>query len=314
MNNSISINEKQLPIKEYNGRRVITLKDIDAVHGKADGTARKRFNNNKKHFVEGIDYIKVLMSEKRTLGFDVPNRGLIMLTESGYLMLAKSFSDDLAWKVQRGLVNNYFRAKDPETEQMTLEALENKYHYYPKTYNGKPVISVSDFVNFTGVNYYTACGCAKTRCKLNVDYYTPMGLDLQRYKRENPSVNIRASRVILLNESGARKLLKHFGLSGNNMPLLEQKKALPQEQDTKPAIKQTDKTTITTQAETAADKQITSDDCITALNVLRQMKRNCEINLETAKSEGKNESLYKKELDECNNVIKGVGMMLAMGY
>lgn len=308
---TISINEKQLPIKEYNGQRVVTLKDIDAVHGKANGTARKRFNNNKKHFVEGIDYVKVLMSEKRTLGFDVPNRGLIMLTESGYLMLAKSFTDDLAWKVQRGLVNNYFRAKAPEPEQMTLEVLEKKYHYYPKTYNGKPVISVSDFVNFTGVNYYTACSCAKTRCKLNVDYYTPMGLDLQRYKRENPSVNIRASRVILLNESGVRKLLKHFGLSGANMPILEQKKALPQEQqDTKPAIKQQDKPIITIEAETT-DKHINSDDYITALNVLRHVKHNHEKNLEMARAEGKDTEFLQKQLDQCKSVIQSVGMLIA---
>jgi len=32
--------------------------------------------------------------------------------ESGYLMLVKSFTDDLAWKVQRQLVNAYFRTKE----------------------------------------------------------------------------------------------------------------------------------------------------------------------------------------------------------
>lgn len=39
------------------------------------------------------------------------------MTESGYLMLAKSFTDDLAWQVQRELVNFYFRAKDIISEQ-----------------------------------------------------------------------------------------------------------------------------------------------------------------------------------------------------
>jgi hypothetical protein len=35
----------------------------------------------------------------------------LLITESGYLMLVKSLQDDLAWKVQRELVNNYFRTK-----------------------------------------------------------------------------------------------------------------------------------------------------------------------------------------------------------
>lgn len=34
-----------------------------------------------------------------------------LLTESGYLMIVKTFTDDLSWKVQRELVNTYFRAK-----------------------------------------------------------------------------------------------------------------------------------------------------------------------------------------------------------
>lgn len=111
MENSITIHSTKLPIKEYKGQRVVTFKEIDTVHGRPDGTARKRFNSNRKHFIEGVDFFNIQMSEKRTLGFDVPNRGLILVTESGYLMLVKSFTDDLAWEVQRDLVNNYFRIR-----------------------------------------------------------------------------------------------------------------------------------------------------------------------------------------------------------
>ena len=34
------------------------------------------------------------------------------MTETGYLMIVKSFTDDLAWSVQRQLVNTYFKAKE----------------------------------------------------------------------------------------------------------------------------------------------------------------------------------------------------------
>lgn len=36
-------------------------------------------------------------------GFN-PNAEITLITETGYLMLVKSFTDDLAWKVQRELV------------------------------------------------------------------------------------------------------------------------------------------------------------------------------------------------------------------
>ena len=177
-------------------------------------------------------------------------------------------------------------------------------------------MSISDFCHFTGAHYTNAIKAAKWVCKLNVEYYAPAGDELVKYKRENPKANIKASRVIILNEKGVRKLLKHFRVTGDKIPMLEQKKALPQDQqkqqDTKPVVKQQDKPIITIEAETK-DKQITEDDCITALNVLRHIKRNCETNIETAKSEGKNTAPYKKELDECNNVIKGVGMLIVMG-
>ena len=118
--NPITINNQTLPIKEYKGQRVVTFKDIDTVHGRPDGTARKRFNDNRKRFIEGIDYFKISPSEFRTAFGEMDNRqqnDITALTESGYLMLAKSFTDDLAWTVQRELVNGYFRAKETISEQ-----------------------------------------------------------------------------------------------------------------------------------------------------------------------------------------------------
>ena len=41
---------------EYNGKRVITLDQIDTLHKRKDGTARYNFYQNKKRFVEGDDY------------------------------------------------------------------------------------------------------------------------------------------------------------------------------------------------------------------------------------------------------------------
>lgn len=108
----VGIGEHVLPVKEYKGQRVVTFKDIDIVHNRPTGTARKRFNDNKKHFIEGEDYfVRKTDEAMHEFGVIAPN-GLILITESGYLMLVKSFTDDLAWTVQRELVKNYFRVNE----------------------------------------------------------------------------------------------------------------------------------------------------------------------------------------------------------
>lgn len=232
---TVTINQSDISVKEYDGKRVVTFKDIDQCHGRPEGTARKRFNGNKHHFVEGEDYFKVPYNEViegspggRSI-FDIPNeiegyRGIdysgfiyivqdlnngywkvgrtstkksvekrlnlartynldnyqyfecvdtlradkviqdklkpykvknswyncdidlivgdvrsaiseiaatheprkkhkggfhgdvTLLTESGYLMLVKSFTDDLAWDVQRQLVNSYFRVSKAKAD------------------------------------------------------------------------------------------------------------------------------------------------------------------------------------------------------
>lgn len=111
---AISINGHDIVIKEYLGKRVLTFKDIDTLHQRPDGTARKRFNENRGHFIEGTDFFKISPSEFRTAIGEMDSRqsnDVTLITESGYLMLVKSFHDDLAWEVQRKLVNGYFRVQ-----------------------------------------------------------------------------------------------------------------------------------------------------------------------------------------------------------
>ncbi len=116
-NLTVKINQIELPIKEYRGQRIVTLKEIDEVHERPTGTARKRFNDNREHFINGTDYFTINQpSEIRTAGLERPQGGtpesVTLITESGYLMLVKSLTDDLAWDVQRALVNTYIRAKE----------------------------------------------------------------------------------------------------------------------------------------------------------------------------------------------------------
>lgn len=242
MKDLVKINQTDIAVKEYHGQRVVTFKDIDLCHSRPEGTARKRFNDNRQHFIEGEDFFQVNPNEspgngrsifdyaanvewdgvsyagfiyiavdrdasaikigrtshkvkrvsslntgrpkaitefywyecKDTLkaekkihknlaelriknewfscgkelaepivqkvvsdvndNFDpkAKHRGgfhgnLTVITESGYLMLVKSFTDDLAWQVQRQLVNTYFR-KGPADDSLKLQIQQERAH------------------------------------------------------------------------------------------------------------------------------------------------------------------------------------------
>jgi hypothetical protein len=52
----------------------------------------------------------------------IPPTGILVLTESGYLLLVKSLTDELAWQVQRELVKGYFQALGQNTSPLAPEA------------------------------------------------------------------------------------------------------------------------------------------------------------------------------------------------
>lgn len=124
--NTITIHQTQLPIVEYRGQRVVTLAMIDQVHQRVDGTAARNFRENRQRFIDGADYSLLAKSQNleiQGLDAEIPNRGLIVLTEQGYLMIVKSLTDDLAWDVQRQLVNRYFRPQQFPIPQTRAEAM-----------------------------------------------------------------------------------------------------------------------------------------------------------------------------------------------
>lgn len=120
MNELLTIGNTQITAKTLDGKPVLTFRDIDAIHHRPEGSARKRFNDNRQRFVEGEDYFKITPSEFRTAIGDMDSRqqnDVYLFTESGYLMIVKSFTDDWAWEVQRKLVKTYFRAKELAAEK-----------------------------------------------------------------------------------------------------------------------------------------------------------------------------------------------------
>ena len=133
MENSVQVLSNQIQIKEWAGQRVITFQDIDTVHQRPRGTASRNFRENRDKFIEDTDFFSINLTDdeiRRQFGAGInAGRTLTLLTESGYLMIVKSLHDDLAWTVQRLLVNCYFKVKQeaaaPVEETTTTVSLVN---------------------------------------------------------------------------------------------------------------------------------------------------------------------------------------------
>lgn len=179
-----------LPIKrkEFNGQAVVTLPDIDKVHERPEGTARRTFNHNKRFFIEGVDYFERNSSEAANEFGIVAPHGLKLLTQTGYLMIVKSFTDDLSWAIQRELVTGYFAARKPEL-----------------TFMGTPVVPLLDAARSLGLSPDAARGRVAHRGFGMGDALLLEGKNLARFKQEN-RLRITAASLWILSASGYEKL------------------------------------------------------------------------------------------------------------
>ena len=93
---NIQIADTEIPLVTYEGKRVVTFAMIDQVHQRPKNTAKARFHNHRKRFSQGEHFYVIDYKERyilSTLGIDVPNRGLTVLTEKGYLKLVSELRD-----------------------------------------------------------------------------------------------------------------------------------------------------------------------------------------------------------------------------
>lgn len=128
----VTIHKTQLPVVEYRGQRVVTLAMIDQVHERPEGTARRNFNEHRGRFNPERHFFEVTADDIRTQSIEQAfaprtSKG-VLITERGYLMLVKAFTDDLAWEVQEQLVERYFRpapALAPALPSDYITALEH---------------------------------------------------------------------------------------------------------------------------------------------------------------------------------------------
>ena len=126
VNDIILINNKEIKTKEYKNQRVVTSYDIANLHERNIKRVNEQFKNNRDKLIENEDYFivkrdKISKSIISTLEKLPPNmKELVLFTESGYLMLVKTFNDDLSWKIQRMLIKSYFRVKELQQNEFKV--------------------------------------------------------------------------------------------------------------------------------------------------------------------------------------------------
>lgn len=129
-NNKILINGIEIETKEYKGQRVITPYDVAKLHEREVNDVTKNFNNNRDKFILNEDYFLInkndISERKISVQEFIPNnvKEIPIFTESGYLMLVKSFTDDLSWKIQRMLVKSYFIVTTGQIQPKQLTKIE----------------------------------------------------------------------------------------------------------------------------------------------------------------------------------------------
>lgn len=120
---TVRVADVDLPFIEYQGDPVVTFAMIDAAHQRPARTSRRNFDTNRKHFIEGDDFYRLDSEGLHEIRVSYPDlfpaaaSSVTLFTETGYLMLVKSFTDDLAWQVQRQLVRSYFREREARRRQ-----------------------------------------------------------------------------------------------------------------------------------------------------------------------------------------------------
>ena len=113
---------------------------------------------------------------------------LKLLTQTGYLMIVKSFTDDLSWAIQRELVNGYFAARQAGC-----------------TFMGTPVTPLHEAAKSLGLSPRAARERVARGGFGMGDALLLEGRNFARFKREN-NLRVTTASLWIVTRSGYEKL------------------------------------------------------------------------------------------------------------
>lgn len=116
MQEVIKVNDKELPIIEWKGQRVITTAQLAAVYEASETQIKQNFNNNEEHFKEGEHFYLLKGEELKVFKNQVENfypvnkhsTALYLWTRRGASRHCKMLGTDKAWEQFDALEENYY--------------------------------------------------------------------------------------------------------------------------------------------------------------------------------------------------------------
>lgn len=125
---------------EYRGLSVVTLRQVDELHGRPENAAFKQFDRHKERYVEGVDFFdldSIGTSEFRNSlpGGMVPQnaRKLKLFTERGYGKIVRGWNDDRAWALHDAMQDVYFAVQQMlSAEELAIKQLAADHDHHDK--------------------------------------------------------------------------------------------------------------------------------------------------------------------------------------
>ncbi|WP_419210520.1 ORF6N domain-containing protein [Providencia manganoxydans] len=122
-----SLTVQNLPPVQHNGFRVITTELLANVYETEINNIQQNFKRNKKRFIEGKHYFKIVGDTLNNLRLTMSQlqisakvRSLILWTERGAARHAKMLDTDNAWDVFEALEDFYFAKKEDAQQKISL--------------------------------------------------------------------------------------------------------------------------------------------------------------------------------------------------
>ncbi|WP_432807443.1 ORF6N domain-containing protein [Providencia vermicola] len=118
---------QNLPPVQHNGFRVITTELLANVYETEINNIQQNFKRNKKRFIEGRHYFKIVGDALNNLRLTMSQlqisakvRSLILWTERGAARHAKMLDTDNAWDVFEALEDFYFAKKEDAQQKISI--------------------------------------------------------------------------------------------------------------------------------------------------------------------------------------------------
>lgn len=153
------------------------------------------------------------------------------------------------------------------------------YEYFDKKWDGRIVMTIEDISHFVDIAKDSIRYCIKTYGKEGEDYYLLKKAELAKFKLENPKANKFLKGITVITRSGFELICKWYGIK------IDYPDAFLRDMFSKRKAIEPPKQNILPVKKNSGNERVEMDDYITALRVLRSVRKDWQNILEKGKTD-----------------------------